>query len=430
MQINKLPLLFLTMACGPDYEIKGIKPDVDPGDVTDCAFTPISGSQMSSYDCNPVFTNTGESWGRDVGSVGFHVTEVLGHPFYQMWYTSSATNSFGGVSMGYAVSSNGTDWTPHPSNPLMSSDPTGWDKDSIGSQVVLWDHIDQQYILAYQGITLAGIWGLGIATSPDGVAWSKSPQNPVIDFTTYSLGEQDLWNYFCSEFVSDSYICDIYGLSYSAFQPQHNVSPCWPLSITISERGSLRGYIAGSDAREAIQGVYNWAKLEQDLWDAMYTGAEVYLESGSNPASCQVYSMDGADANTWFLSEAAPVLPSGNSYDKKGVVAASVVEYTDPETEQTTHYMFYAGFEEWLMFESYNSSYKSSFNVATSTDGGVTWTKDPNNPIPINRTNPGEISSVGAQVVGSRILLWVTDNYDGESAVGYYYYEPGIPAHP
>ena len=96
---------------------------------------------------------------------------------------------------------------------------------------------------------------------------------------------------------------------------------------------------------------------------------------------------------------------------------------------EETLYMFYLGFETWsedpvnagVIFGS-----RMSLNLATSTDDGITWTKDPNNSFPVNRTDPGEMSAVGAQVVGSRIHFWLTDNYEGSSAVGYFYYEPEL----
>ena len=47
-----------------------------------------------------------------------------------------------------------------------------------------------------------------------------------------------------------------------------------------------------------------------------------------------------------------------------------------------------------------------------------------NNPLPINLTTPGMISDVGAQVIGSRIHLWVTDTYDGVNSVGYFILSP------
>jgi hypothetical protein len=376
MKVNKVSILVLAlMGCASDYELKGKQPDVDPGDVTDCSFTALSGTQLSTYDCNPVFTNTGESWGSDVGSIGFHVTEVLGHPFYQMWYTSSSTEGFGGVSMGYAVSSNGTDWTPHPSNPLMSTDPSGWDQDSIAGQVVVWDPIDSQYVMAYQGFTLgtnefdAGVWGLGIATSSDGKSWTKSARNPVINFTT----DFDI----------------IFGGAL--------IQPCWPLTITITERGAFKGYIAAAKAEDVFLG----------------------LET-----ACHIYEMNGLDAETWIINEQSPVMEGNSSYDQMGVASASVVEL------EGTSYMFYVGFTDWVQYSGYQSAQNLTLNLATSSDGGATWTKDANNPLPLNLTNPGLISDVGAQVVGSRILLWVTDSYDGVNSVGYFYYEPNIDVHP
>ena len=97
------------LGCRSDYDLYG-DVDVNPGDVTECAFTPVSGTKISEYDCNPVFP---ESGGASVESIGFHVTEVLGHPFYQMWYTS-------GGSVNYALSNDGTNWEQSATSPLFS----------------------------------------------------------------------------------------------------------------------------------------------------------------------------------------------------------------------------------------------------------------------------------------------------------------------
>ena len=45
--------------------------------ITECDFSPVAGTKLSSYDCNPVFDG-GES---GVNSVSFYTTEVLGIPF-------------------------------------------------------------------------------------------------------------------------------------------------------------------------------------------------------------------------------------------------------------------------------------------------------------------------------------------------------------
>ena len=95
--------------------------------------------------------------------------------------------------------------------------------------------------------------------------------------------------------------------------------------------------------------------------------------------------------------------------------------------------MFYVGFEEW--YEDPGTSgliaaQGTTLNLATSEDDGMTWVKDPGNPLPVNLTTPGEVSNIGAQVIGSRIHLWVGDNYDGAGSIGYFYYEPTIGLHP
>ena len=69
------------------------------------------------------------------------------------------------------------------------------------------------------------------------------------------------------------------------------------------------------------------------------------------------------------------------------VLQVLVVEFED------VLYMFYIGFKEWTVSSQAGFCRQDTpINLATSTDGGVTWTKDPNNPIPINNlTEPGQV---------------------------------------
>ena len=60
--------------------------------------------------------------------------------------------------------------------------------------------------------------------------------------------------------------------------------------------------------------------------------------------------------------------------------------------------------------------------MATSPDGN-TWTKT-GGVIPVHQTNSGDVTSVAAHTVGSRIHLWITDEYDGQDGVGYYLFDP------
>ena len=180
------------VSCTSEYDLTGERPDVDPGEVTECGFTGVSGAYISSYDCNPVFTTTGEVQAADVGSVAFHTTEVLGHPFYQIWYVGFPEGGgYGTYSLGYAVSGDGTTWDTHPQNPLVASEGgNAWDRDIMDGVQIVWDDSGSRYVASYQGARVGtdpafdpSVFGLGILTSPDGVTWTKHPGNPVIDFT-------------------------------------------------------------------------------------------------------------------------------------------------------------------------------------------------------------------------------------------------------
>jgi len=78
-----------------------------------------------------------------------------------------------------------TSWTKHPDNPLLS--PTEpWEGVQAGEPTVVF--VDGEFKMIYSGYTTGegGAPGLGLATSPDGVNWTKYPNNPVLK--TNSLG--------------------------------------------------------------------------------------------------------------------------------------------------------------------------------------------------------------------------------------------------
>ncbi len=413
--------LVCVASCSQDYEFIAERPDVDPGEVTACPFSPVPDTRFSSYDCNPVFSGTDEDWEGSVGAVGYLVTEVLAHPFIQIWYIGASGSDFG---MGYAISANGTDWETYPSNPVFSREAGAWDEDSVSAQVVVWDPVEMQYVMAYQGYSLNDssdstddIWGIGVTTSRDGVTWTKHPDNPVIDFGRYGLQTYDYWNYFCNERASDPLICDLIGWTYTEdYTLSSAIHPCWPLTMTITDRGGFRGYLAAQDTLEILEGL-DWETFEEELWAGKSTSVETV-----EYAACNAYRMDGVALDGWLLWEDEPVLtgtPDGP--DGKGVTGAAVVEYEDVQ------YMFYLGFEEWVPSTGgLISAQHSTLHIARSYDQGISWELDENNPVPLHQTDDRQLWGVGAQVVGTRIYVWLTDIYEEGRAVGYFYYEPDL----
>lgn len=353
--------IVLATGCGHEYEVAAPL-DIDPADVLECPFSPIGGTKMSKYDCNPVFTGTGEDWGESFGSVGFRTQNVLGHPFYQIWYTSSEDPyQWGNYGLGYAVSGDGTTWDTHEANPVVESRNQGWDADNMDQVVVVWDDLRREYVLAYQGYNIdQGDWGIGIKTSPDGVAWDGfNGGDAVVDLT----------------------------------KPIRDVTYCWPLGFQWSSGVGYLGWLGGAKGLENV---------------------------------CEIFAFQGASLEDGFDFDDEPILEAGpDPYDRSGMAGAAVVLYGD------TWYMFYIGFRDWKSYATYQTTVDHSFAMATSTDG-VNWEKSPDNPLPVALTEPGYVNGVAAQVVGSRIHLWITDWYEdlGQSAVGYYLYEPEIEPHP
>lgn len=375
---TRLPfgLLPLLAACGQDYDVIAKPVDVDPGDITECAFTRVEDTAFYRYDCNPVFSTTGEDWAYTIRQTAFHVTTVLGQPFYQLWYTGEpkdVTENVREFGLGYAISSDGTNWEAHPDNPLLR-DPgqDEWDADAMDGMQIIWDPKEERYINLYQGYSLPvsadSPWGMGVATSPDGVQWKRIAANPVFN-------------------LSDP-VDDVRGW-------------CWPLGLSLGDVAGYTGYVAG------------------------VTG------TGMND-KCEVFRINGSAPDDW-TPDSTRVLAAGegNEWDDQGFISLAVAKIGDAVG------MFYVGFGDWVIGDGYQSADHAFLGMAHVNSDGK-WERNGDYIPGISMTEHGRISSVAANVVGPRVHLWITDEYclkeghtvdegedcDDMSAVGYFLYDP------
>ncbi len=127
---------------------------------TDFTSNPILNSQNTNYDTFGV-------------SQPFVIKE---NNMYKMWYNGLAS---GGVAyVFYATSVDGIDWNRRASPVLYPGNEGDWDSGRAGPGPVI--KIDNTYYMYYHSWQYySDMWGIGLATSTDGINWTKYPQ-PVL----------------------------------------------------------------------------------------------------------------------------------------------------------------------------------------------------------------------------------------------------------
>jgi hypothetical protein len=109
---------------------------------------------------------------------------------YHMWFIGwNLEETAGG--MGYATSTDAVEWTMDPGNPVLTEgEPGAWDESmrAFHNPAVIYD--GSQFHMWYSGEDgQGGTHRGGYATSPDGITWTKYPDNPVLD-----LGPPGTWD--------------------------------------------------------------------------------------------------------------------------------------------------------------------------------------------------------------------------------------------
>ena len=147
---------------------------------------PFIPGMWTKYPGNPVL-NTGTSGVWDDLWI-FGPGMILDEPTYKMWYTAFSTASHS-MKIGYAESTNGTDWTKSPSNPVLLPGNTGsWDADGVSYPTVIKEDATH-YKMWYTGVDASNVGRVGYATSSDGISWTKYVSNPVLN-----VGSAGAWD--------------------------------------------------------------------------------------------------------------------------------------------------------------------------------------------------------------------------------------------
>jgi hypothetical protein len=138
--------------------------------------TSVDGVIWEFDPANPVLTrgaagewDDGSLWGAPVVHDG---------SLFHMWYSGCGEDMY--CSAGYATSPDGSVWTKHPDNPVLSPGPAGsFDDDRVDVQAVIVD--GGLYRMWYGTRATSGVpSSIAYAESTDGVSWAKHP-TPVLE---------------------------------------------------------------------------------------------------------------------------------------------------------------------------------------------------------------------------------------------------------
>ena len=135
-------------------------------------------SVWADYYGNPIFTN----YNNPNQPLGVTQGRVLyDNGIYKMWYINVYNSAVGTI--GYAESNDGIHWHYPVNYPVLTHGQAGaWDDYSVGVGVVLKEGTG--YKMYYNGFQdQYGVWDIGLATSSDGIHWTKY-LNPVLTPST------------------------------------------------------------------------------------------------------------------------------------------------------------------------------------------------------------------------------------------------------
>jgi len=239
---------------------------------------------------------------------------------YRMWFSGGNTTLTG---IGYAASQDGVTWNVR-SSPVLTPGAQGtWDSGSVSLGSVLKN--GTQFMMYYRGTnTTSYVTGaIGLATSSDGITWTKFSGNPVLTSTTFAADQ----GYIASPFVIKL------ELTYNMWYTGKNV--------TFQKESPYTTILYAT----SLDGIHwdKWPKpvltpsTDQNAWDsaAVYSPSVYfngttfglwYTGLGQSLRNPQIGVATSPDGATWTRSYYNPILsPSAGAWDSAGVEQPNVI---------------------------------------------------------------------------------------------------------
>lgn len=231
--------------------------------------TSSDGISWTKNGGNPIF-DVGAALTWDDKAVSCPAVWIEGATWYMLY---SGTNVATGKSqMGLATSTDGISWTKSGSNPVMSFGGVGtWDLQAIGVGSILKD--GSTYYVYYTGWNDVNATNqkIGGASSTDLISWTKFAGNPILDVTASSWEQSQVLDPFVLKFGSTYYM-----------YYQGN-------DISISPARSRIGLATNSSpdttfSKSSSNPIFQSPSINHvtDLWDSIWNEAPLFIDFGTH----------------------------------------------------------------------------------------------------------------------------------------------------
>ena len=303
-------------------------------------------------------------------------------------------------------------WTKHENNPVLSPSANRWDDLRVNYPDIIFDGTTYKMWYAGETLTTDGFpwYRLGLATSSNGVNWSKHNANPVINEGTNG------------GFVGTPVVIHdgtLYHMWYSARRFEAGTGFGFEIEYATSPDGITWTKFAGNPV--IIASPRSWEEISVFPCEVIYDGTtyQMWYAGGdllnTRPERQQLGYATSSDGFTWVKSGSNPVFKPATSvsWDNLSVFPATIV------FDGTTYHMWYTGSKE----RPFNTlSTEPRIGYASSTDG-INWMKDPDNPIMgVGESGMWDDFWVGHPRVifdGTTYHMWYS-GYDGQEVrIGY-----------
>jgi len=256
------------------------------------------------------------------GSVIYHDN------IYHLWYSGG---NWAHLRIGYATSPDGITWT-RDTIPILDYGPTGsWDEDAAFSpQVIVIGDMFHMWYVGHRGVANNYDYQIGHATSPDGITWTKDPNNPVLP-----RGSSGAWDYAWVGSGSVLYDSTEYHMWYSAWDGGAN---SW---VRTGHATSPDGLTWTKDPSNPVLTVGTWDNPRVENASVVFDGDTFHMwYAGGDYLLGKIGYATSTDGSKWTKSPYNPVINTGGSgtWDSKMVAPFSVID-----TSGVKYKMWYFG---------------------------------------------------------------------------------------